>query len=265
MLLEAHDTMIHPPFRRATRADAPALAELVNFAGEGMPLYLWEKQAQLGETAWDVGRRWAARADGSFSYRNAMLIEHHGQCAGGLIGYAIPDAPGPMSRDMPAMFVPLQELENLAKVTRNTDCPSQFASCQPLAQRRAQPITGIRQHTAKRRRNNRNASMTGTSPRASVSDTRVWQLAVLRAEAYWRSDPHRMRTLLGKRRVVDHQHGIAAADQPIRLNQQFSLHRRRIPHPGGNEVVQLIISAKRKPLRHRLNALRSPGPISPDT
>src|SRR5262249_24898529 len=34
-------------------------------------------------------------------------------------------------------------------------------------------------------RNNRNASMTGTSPRASVSDTRVWQLAVLpSAEAY---------------------------------------------------------------------------------
>src|SRR5215469_5771578 len=29
-------------------------------------------------------------------------------------------------------------------------------------------------------RNNRNASMTGTSPRASVSDTRVWQLEVSR-------------------------------------------------------------------------------------
>jgi hypothetical protein len=52
MRLDAHDTMIHPPFRRAPRADAPALAELVNFAGEDM---LWEKQAQLGETAWDVG------------------------------------------------------------------------------------------------------------------------------------------------------------------------------------------------------------------
>jgi hypothetical protein len=34
-------------------------------------------------------------------------------------------------------------------------------------------------------------------------------------------------------------------------------HRRRqagIPDPGGNEVVQLIIFAKRKSLRHRLNA-----------
>jgi DNA-binding transcriptional LysR family regulator len=39
-------------------------------------------------------------------------------------------------------------------------------------------------------RNNRNASMTGTSPRASVSDTSVWQLAVLpSAEAYCGATP----------------------------------------------------------------------------
>src|SRR5438046_2709210 len=64
-----------------------------------------------------------------------------------------------------------------------------------------------------------------------------------------------MRAFLGYRGVVDHQHGIAAADQPIRLNKQFRLHRRRIPDPRGNEVVQLIVFAKCKPLRHRLNAL----------
>src|SRR3979490_742393 len=61
-------------------------------------------------------------------------------------------------------------------------------------------------------RNSRSASMTGTSPRASVSDTRVWQLAVLpSAEAYCAATP-RMRALLGYRGVVDHQNGIAAAD-----------------------------------------------------
>ena len=39
-------------------------------------------------------------------------------------------------------------------------------------------------------RNSRNASMTGTSPRASVSDTRVWQFAVLpSAEAYCAATP----------------------------------------------------------------------------
>ncbi len=106
--------MLKPPFRRATIEDASVLAELVNDAGEGMPLYLWSKLAEPGETAWDVGRRRAVREDGSFSYRNATIIEHDGQCAGCLIGYEIPDDPAPIADDMPGMFVPLQELENLA-------------------------------------------------------------------------------------------------------------------------------------------------------
>src|SRR5260370_37332981 len=69
------------------------------------------------------------------------------------------------------------------------------------------------------------------------------------------SDTHRMRAFLGYCGVVDHQHGIAATNELIRLNKQFCLHRSRIPDPGRNEVVQLIVFAKRKPLRHRLNAL----------
>jgi uncharacterized C2H2 Zn-finger protein len=64
-----------------------------------------------------------------------------------------------------------------------------------------------------------------------------------------------MRAFLGYRRVVDHQHGIAAADELVRLNQQFRLHRPGIPDAGGDEVVQLIIVTKRNPLCHRLNAL----------
>ena len=110
-------TRIGPPFRRAVQADAAILAELVNYAGEGMPLYLWEKLAEPGETEWDVGRRRAARESGSFSYRNAVVIEHEGQCAGCLIGYEIPDDPPPIAANMPAMFVPLQELENMAPST----------------------------------------------------------------------------------------------------------------------------------------------------
>jgi ribosomal protein S18 acetylase RimI-like enzyme len=105
------------PFRRATIEDAPVLAELVNYAGEGMPLYLWSKMAEAGETAWEVGRRRAARETGSFSYRNATIIEHDGQSAGCLIGYEIPDEPEPIAADLPAMFRPLQELENLAPGT----------------------------------------------------------------------------------------------------------------------------------------------------
>ena len=105
------------PFRRGTIEDAPVLAELVNYAGEGLPLYLWSKLAEPGEDAWDVGRRRAAREEGGFSYRNATIIEHDGACAGCLIGYEIPDEPVAIGADMPAMFVPLQELENLAPGT----------------------------------------------------------------------------------------------------------------------------------------------------
>jgi ribosomal protein S18 acetylase RimI-like enzyme len=104
-------------FRPATKADAPALAELVNYAGEGMPLYLWTKLARDGEDPWNVGRARASREEGAFSYRNATVIEQDGECAGCLIGYEIPDVPQPVSPDMPPMFVPFQELENLAPST----------------------------------------------------------------------------------------------------------------------------------------------------
>lgn len=108
---------LEPPFRRGTIEDAPVLAELVNYAGEGLPHYLWSTLAGPGESAWDVGLARAAREDGSFSYRNAYMIDYEGQCAGALIGYEIPDSPEPVPHDMPAMFVPLQELENLAPGT----------------------------------------------------------------------------------------------------------------------------------------------------
>ena len=110
-------TALRPPLRQATPADAAVLAELVNYAGEGMPLYLWERMAGPGETAWDVGRKRAARDTGGFSYRNAVVIEHDGRCAGSLIGYAIPAGAVPIGSDMPPIFVPLQELENLAPST----------------------------------------------------------------------------------------------------------------------------------------------------
>ena len=103
--------------RSARPDDAPVLAELVNYAGEGMPLYLWEKMATDGQTGWEVGHQRAARETGSFSYRNAQIIDCDGAAAGALIGYEIGDEPEPIGDDMPAMFVPLQELENLAPGT----------------------------------------------------------------------------------------------------------------------------------------------------
>jgi ribosomal protein S18 acetylase RimI-like enzyme len=109
---------LEPPFRPARQSDAPALAELVNFAGEGLPLYLWTRMAETGESAWDVGRRRAMRETGSFSYRNASVAEVDGRVIASLIGYPLPDLPDAIDYDqMPPMFVPLQELENLAPGT----------------------------------------------------------------------------------------------------------------------------------------------------
>lgn len=106
---------LEPPFRLAESRDAPALAELVNFAGDGLPLYVWDGMKEPGETAWDVGRRRAEKDSGSFSRANTIVADIEGQCAACLIGYRQPDDPAPIDYGtMPPIFVPLQELENLA-------------------------------------------------------------------------------------------------------------------------------------------------------
>src|SRR4029077_6876478 len=97
----------------------------------------------------------------------------------------------------------------------------------------------------------RNATMTGTSPRASVSDTNVWQLAVLpRDEAYCGATPTERSPILRHRRVVADHHRILAADQAVGLNQQFRLHWRCIPNASSNEMVQRVILARCQPRRH---------------
>ena len=101
--------------REATTSDCAELAQLINLAGEGLPLYLWQKMAVAGEDPWEIGRERAARETGSFSYRNSIVAEVDGNVAGALVGY--PVAAGPESIDpasTPPMFIPLLELEILA-------------------------------------------------------------------------------------------------------------------------------------------------------
>lgn len=94
------------------------MAELVNMAGEGLPLYLWSKMASPGESPWEVGRQRAGRDYGSFSYRNAVVLEEGGALAACLIGYPLDDDPPRIEySDIPALFVPLQELEERASGT----------------------------------------------------------------------------------------------------------------------------------------------------
>jgi ribosomal protein S18 acetylase RimI-like enzyme len=104
--------------RPALPDDAAALAELINFAGEGLPLHLWQGMAEPGETAWDVGRRRARREVGGFSWRNATVAEQDGGVVACLIGYPLPETLEPIElAETPPMFVPLEELERLAPGT----------------------------------------------------------------------------------------------------------------------------------------------------
>jgi ribosomal protein S18 acetylase RimI-like enzyme len=108
---------LEPPLRRATQADAAALADFVHFASEGLALHLWTRMAGPAGDPWAVGRERATRETGAFSYRNAVVMELEGRAAACLIGYPLADAVEAMPADMPPMFVPLQELENLAPGT----------------------------------------------------------------------------------------------------------------------------------------------------
>jgi ribosomal protein S18 acetylase RimI-like enzyme len=108
---------LDPPLRHATPEDDAVLADLVHFASEGLALHLWTRAAGPGGDPWQIGRERARRETGSFSYRNAILSEAGGEVAAALIGYPLPDVPEPIDAAMPPMFVPLQELENLAPAT----------------------------------------------------------------------------------------------------------------------------------------------------
>ena len=97
-----------PGLRAARPDDAPALAELVNFAGEGLPLYLWGKMAEAGQTAWDVGRIRAARDAAPSPGATPSSPSRSGTVAACLMGYSLPEAAPPIDLvATPAMFVPL--------------------------------------------------------------------------------------------------------------------------------------------------------------
>jgi ribosomal protein S18 acetylase RimI-like enzyme len=99
--------------RPATLADAVHLAMLVDIAGRGMPVRVWQGLAEPGQSPLEVGRARAMREQASFSYRNATVAEERREVVGALIGYVIvPDETGLAT--MPPQFRPIQELENEA-------------------------------------------------------------------------------------------------------------------------------------------------------
>jgi ribosomal protein S18 acetylase RimI-like enzyme len=102
--------------RPARKADAAALAVLIDMAGEGMASWVWSDMASGHQTAFEVGRMRAGRGEGTFSYRNAFVLsERHDdaeEIAGMVLGYRLDDPYDlPDLSGMPAPFRPLVELE----------------------------------------------------------------------------------------------------------------------------------------------------------
>ena len=101
-----------PIFRPAIKADAAALAVLVDIAGEGMPAYMWSTLAAPGQSVLELGRERARRETGGFSYNNAIVAEIDGEIAASLVGYRL-DEPYDLGvlDDMPPIVHPLVRLE----------------------------------------------------------------------------------------------------------------------------------------------------------
>jgi ribosomal protein S18 acetylase RimI-like enzyme len=123
----------HLTIRDADKSDCPELARLINLAGEGLPLYLWQQMAGSGEDPWEIGQERAARETGSFSYRNSVVAEVDDRIVGVLIGYPVADQPEAIDiENTPPMFVPLLELENLATGTWYVNAVAVFPEARGL-------------------------------------------------------------------------------------------------------------------------------------
>jgi ribosomal protein S18 acetylase RimI-like enzyme len=101
-----------PAIRAACKADASEMVALIDSAGYGMPLWIWQGMITDEASALEVGRKRAMRDEGSFSYRNAHVVEEAGNVMGMLVGYPIDD-PYDMGdiEKTPEAFRPLVELE----------------------------------------------------------------------------------------------------------------------------------------------------------
>jgi ribosomal protein S18 acetylase RimI-like enzyme len=101
-----------PTIRPARRSEALALARLIDIAGEGIPSYFWTFSAAGDVSPFDVGATRVARQTGSFSYRNAQVMDVDGAPAAMLLGYlqSEQDERIPLD-DLPGFVRPLLELE----------------------------------------------------------------------------------------------------------------------------------------------------------
>jgi ribosomal protein S18 acetylase RimI-like enzyme len=94
------------------------MAELMDIAGHGLPAYVWSLSAESGQEPIEVGTARAAREDGNFSYRNAVVAEEDGEVVALLLAYRLPqDGEGVDPDEVPELMRPLVELDLLAPGT----------------------------------------------------------------------------------------------------------------------------------------------------
>lgn len=100
--------------RKANKEETRTIAELAQFAGEGIPDFFWAQSQRKGESLLDVGARNASSETENFSYRNAWLAVMDGETAGMLLAYRLPsDEHKETLSDYPKFIHPLIELERL--------------------------------------------------------------------------------------------------------------------------------------------------------
>jgi ribosomal protein S18 acetylase RimI-like enzyme len=102
---------LRPPLRRATKQDARTLAELVDYAGHGIPGYLWSRSAKEGQPPIEVGIERVLREEVNFSYRNAVVADVDGRVASALLAYRLPEHSDVNLDELPDLLRPLEELE----------------------------------------------------------------------------------------------------------------------------------------------------------
>lgn len=104
--------------RAAHSSDAPAIAELMNMAGEGMPMAFWDEVSSPGEAALNTGATRCALDEGVFSWRHSVMAELHGEVAGMILVHDMSDVPNTISEEVHPLFRPLVLLSNLDRSAR---------------------------------------------------------------------------------------------------------------------------------------------------
>ena len=100
--------------RPADADDAVEIARLVNDAGEGVALQMWQAHAPERMDVWAFAAGWIAERLDAEPYANAWVAVVDGKVAGFLSVRRLAKDPKPPVPEAPAFFAPIFELEALA-------------------------------------------------------------------------------------------------------------------------------------------------------